>query len=160
MKLFHKRSVSGSVALLIIIIIGVSWAGLLIGHRSYERVMVSMGGDLFVARVADTEYKRNRGLSGTKTLAPDEAMIFLFSEPSRTAFWMVGMKYPIDIVWIRDGRIIDIAARVPPIVEKDESKIPRYYPRDRADWVVEVSAGTVDRLGIKLGDVVKITESR
>lgn len=161
MKLFSRsRPVSGAVAVMVIVIIGITWAGLLIGHRSYKRVIVTIGSDSFVARVADTEYKRSRGLSGTTTLASDEAMLFVFSEPQRTAFWMRGMNYPIDIIWIHGGRIIDMATRVPPTLETDETKIPRYYPRAAAETVVEVAAGTSDRLGVKLGDSITITESR
>lgn len=154
------KKISPVGAAVVCVVLFITWIGLLMAQRSYDTVIVSVRGESFVARVADTDAKRSRGLSGTGTLAPDEAMLFVFPEPSRTAFWMKGMNYPIDIVWMRDGLVRDIASRVPPTLETDESKIPRYYPRDNADHVLEFAAGTVDRLHIAIGDRVTITESR
>lgn len=160
MSLFRARKISPVAALVVCVVLFIAWIGLLLAQRSYTKAVVTVMGESFVALVADTDSKRGRGLSGTETLAPDEAMLFVFPEPSRTAFWMRGMNYPIDIVWVRGGRVLDIAVRAPPSLEKDESKIPRYYPRDVADQVIEFAAGTVDRLGIKLGDRVIMTASR
>jgi uncharacterized membrane protein (UPF0127 family) len=124
---------------------------------SYETATLAMGGELFMARVADSAPKRAQGLSGTDHLEKNEAMLFIMPTVGTFAFWMKDMQYPLDIVWVREGKIIDIATRVPPVTPGiSEEQVPRYTSRLPIDAVVEVVAGTVDRLGLKIGDEIKI----
>src|SRR6516162_4003761 len=62
--------------------------------------------------VARTPEERARGLGGRTALAPGTGMAFPFDEPGRPAFWMAGMYFDIDIVWIRDSRVVDLSERL------------------------------------------------
>jgi len=104
--------------------------------------------------VATSEAKR-KGLSGRSGLAEGEGMLFVFSQAGAQGFWMGGMNFPIDIIWMKDGQVIDIASNVPPPgLGQDEKTLPIYYPRLPSDRVLEVQAGLANKIGLKLGDRV------
>lgn len=107
--------------------------------------------------IADTQAKRNRGLGGRETLASDEGMLFIFSKPDKHSFWMKGLNFPLDFVWIRGESIIDILQNVqPPTPGQADSSLPIYQSREEVDKVLEVPAGTTARLNIKIGYTVKL----
>ena len=114
-----------------------------------ERVRVSVD-------VVDTPALRTRGLSGRPGLAPDEGMLFLFEGPSVQSFWMRDMRFEIDIVWIRAGRIVGITPNVP--LPKSPYALPRFNSPVACDVVLEVRAGAARRWGLLVGDGVRIEE--
>ncbi len=103
--------------------------------------------------VARTEAEKVRGLSGRDRLAPDRGMLFVYEAPVRPLIWMRGMRFPLDILWIRDGRVVDLVrgAKAPAPGEAPQE----FAPREDAEYVLEVPAGFVDRHGIVLGDRVE-----
>ncbi len=113
------------------------------------RVLVD--GHPIEVEVVRTPEARARGLSGRPSLPQGRGMLFLFDHADHHAFWMPDMHFDIDIVWIRSGRIVDIAHRVPHEVE---GPLPLYRPRAPAKVVLEVAAGTAERLGWEIGDPV------
>lgn len=134
-----------------------AFAGINIWGRMYKTIEVELGGERFVARIADTAEKRAKGLSGTDPLKQNEAMIFVFGGVESHTFWMKGLTYPLDIIWFNEGKIVDIAPRVPPTNPEDpEAGYPRYSARLPTKYVIEVPSGTVDRLGIKIGDPIRV----
>ena len=113
-------------------------------------------GDRVIVRieVARTDVEKIRGLSGRDGLAPGEGMLFVYEEPARPAIWMRGMRFPLDILWIRDGRVVDLVTEVVPPIP---GEVPRVFvPRQEARYVLEVPAGFVERYGIVLNDPVQI----
>ena len=131
--------------------------GLFFYSKFYFHTTVTLGNEQFDARIADTATRREKGLSGTEHLGKNEAMLFTFPTATQQSFWMVDMHYAIDIIWLRDGKIVDIASRVPPPdTGTFPVDLPIYTPRLPSDAVVEVVAGTADRLGITIGDSVQI----
>lgn len=123
---------------------------------SVERVRlaeVTLGGATVRADVAETNADRERGLAGRKVLPELEGMLFLFDTSSEHTFWMKGMLIPIDIIWINDGVIVDIAASVQP---SEATSPPILTPRAPANRVLEVTAGFSGRHGLKIGAPVTI----
>jgi uncharacterized membrane protein (UPF0127 family) len=112
-----------------------------------ERVRVSVD-------VVETPQLRARGLSGRPGLAPDEGMLFLFDAPRIQSFWMKDMRFEIDIVWIRDGRIVGITPNLP--LPKSPLVLPQYPSPVPCDVVLEVRAGAARRWGLALGDSVRV----
>ena len=122
-----------------------------------ERTLVSIRGDRIAAEVARTDAEQTRGLGGRDGLAPGAGMVFPYDEPRRRAFWMKDMRFDIDIVWIRDGRIVDVSRFVPARRERPTllDALPTFEPREPADTVLEVVAGTADARGWQIGDAVR-----
>ena len=107
--------------------------------------------------VADTQAKRRQGLGGRESLASDSGMLFIFPKPEKPPFWMKGLSFPLDLIWIRGDMVVDIFQDIQPPTpgQKDES-LSIYQSKENVDEVLEVNAGTVRRLNIKVGDKVSL----
>jgi uncharacterized membrane protein (UPF0127 family) len=99
--------------------------------------------------VASNDRSRERGLSGRKSLAADEGMLFLFDRPDTFAFWMKEMLFPIDILWISGTTVADMTTDVP--IPVPGERLPLYSPRVPVDKVLEVPAGFARAHGLKVG---------
>ena len=105
--------------------------------------------------VADTPQERAAGLSGYDSLPEDAGMLFVFSVPQQPSFWMKGMAFELDIIWIRDGTVVQIHASVqPPPPNTPDDQLPRYRPDELITHVLELTAGSAARLGIIVGSLV------
>lgn len=113
-------------------------------------------GEKFLVEIADTPLERSQGLSGRSDLGSNEGMLFLFEKSDYYGFWMKGMLIPIDIIWIKDNKIIGFEKSVSPEPGVPESDLKKYLPSEPVDKVLEVSAGTVERLGIQAGDEIVV----
>jgi len=114
---------------------------------------VRVAGTPILAEVADTPDRRRQGLSGRESLAKAHGMLFPYPRPDRYAFWMKGMRFDLDILWARSGRIVHIQRRAP---HRVTDPLPIYRPREPADLVLEVPAGTATRLRWRVGDPVVV----
>ena len=111
---------------------------------------MSIGKVKLQVAVADTDALRGQGLSGTTSLAPTEAMLFVFDTPQRPRFWMKDMDFAIDILWIgQTDRVLDITENADP---KDFPQT--YAPNTDVMYVLEVPAGFVKANGIHVGSVL------
>ncbi|MBI2601368.1 DUF192 domain-containing protein [Candidatus Daviesbacteria bacterium] len=118
---------------------------------------VEINGKLLRVEIADTLTKRTKGLGGRESLASGSGMLFMFPEEKQYSFWMKGLKFPIDIIWIKDQKVADIIKNVPPPQEgQEDNELPIYQPNQPVDMVLEVNVGTVDMLGIQIGDTIVV----
>ncbi len=108
----------------------------------------------FTLEIADTPEKRSRGLGYRDALPLDQGMLFLFEEPGYHAFWMFGMRFPIDILWIREGVVVHIEQNLPP-PSPLHVRLPTYRPAVKADTVLEINAGLVKKYDLRVGDRVE-----
>jgi uncharacterized membrane protein (UPF0127 family) len=92
-----------------------------------------------------------RGLSGRPGLKPGQGMLFVYDRPQPVSIWMKDMHFPLDILWIRAGRIVKIEKRAPPLGPAGPARV---YTAT-ADLVLEVPAGFADRQRIRVGDAVE-----
>lgn len=91
--------------------------------------------------VAHRFWSRAKGLLGTHELPADQAMLFYRCNSIHTFF----MKYSIDCVFV--DKQMRIKALLPEI--KPNRLI---FPVWRASTVIEMKAGQIHKLGLKLGD--------
>lgn len=104
--------------------------------------------------VAKTVKEKEVGLSEKTSLPQDSGMIFVFDNADQYPFWMKNMKFPIDIIYINQNKIVNIFDNLQP-VSKDETP-PIIRPDEPADKVLEINAGLSNKYGFKKGDEVKI----
>jgi uncharacterized protein len=106
--------------------------------------------------VAQTPEERKQGLGGRQSLASDSGMLFIFPEEKIHTFWMKGLSFPLDFIWIRSGKVVDITKNAqPPAPGTADQDLPIYVPREPVTRVLEVNAGFVDTFGIKIGDRIE-----
>lgn len=131
--------------------------------RRLKRLLFSPGPQFTVGNstveligVADTSTKRSQGLSGRAELGPNEGLLFTFDSPFIYTFWMKGMRFSLDFVWILKGRVVDLIENVPP--PSSQYPLPRIVaPASPVDQVLEVPAGFIKKYGIKVGDQAVLT---
>jgi len=122
---------------------------LFVVEQSIPRTTVTLRGTTYNAKVSIDEKAREKGLSGTDSLAKTDAMLFVFPNEDTWGIWMKDMKYPIDIIWLdEDRRIIYI------VKSADPSSYPytTFKPKLPARYVIELQSGTVNSRLMKIGD--------
>jgi uncharacterized membrane protein (UPF0127 family) len=129
----------------IITVVALASLALLVFWPSKARTQVAVGGVKFDVLVVDTPQTREQGLSGRTGLEERQGMLFVFDKPDQYVFWMKDMLFPMDILYIRNGRIVDMALNMPP--PKTGETPVSFQPSEAADRVLEVAAGTAQKLG-------------
>lgn len=99
---------------------------------------VRVGAQTWRVEVARSPASRERGLAERDRLAQGEGMLFAFDSPQYAGFWMKGMRFPLDIVWIGpDHRVLGVTAMAP----CTQAPCPIAYPPAPASLVLEVNLG-------------------
>ena len=104
--------------------------------------------------LARSPEEQRQGLSFRPPLAADEGMLFVYPVAQPQTFWMFGMTFPLDIVFLNDHRVVSVASNVPPPVGL-APPVTVASPAD-ADMVLELLAGTAERAGIVEGTFVTV----
>jgi uncharacterized membrane protein (UPF0127 family) len=109
---------------------------------------ISLRGHTFRVEIVSSPDKIQKGLGNRNSLCQSCAMLFQFPEAGKYPFWMAGMRFPLDIIWIKDGKIV--------YIEKNVSKdyIGSIIPLSEANQVLEINAGLSDKIGIEPGNEV------
>lgn len=115
------------------------------------RATVAIGGVSYEVEIAETPASQAQGLSGRASLKENEGMLFIFSGKAPQTFWMKGMRFPLDFVWIAEGVVVGITENAPA-----DDGLLTYGSPESVDMVLEINAGEVARLGIKAGDLVTV----
>ena len=87
------------------------------------------------------------GLSNRPALGPWRGMWFRFAEPRVVAFNMYKCA-SLDLIFIRDGKVVEVKANLPPCLKLPCAQI---IPIEPVDEVIELQAGRAAALGIKAG---------
>jgi phosphatidylglycerol:prolipoprotein diacylglycerol transferase len=98
-----------------------------------------------------------QGLSDRSEIGSD-GMLFLFTPKQSVIFWMKGMQFDLDMVWLDDFTVAGITRDIPhPTSEqqKNLNSLPRYTPPQPINGVLELPAGKATSLGIEKGDILK-----
>ncbi len=113
---------------------------------------VAVGNTLIPVEVTRDYASIQKGLSGRPYLDQNSGMLFIFPKASIYSFWMPDMNFPIDILWINNGRVVDTDENMSNVFDPAN---PRYYrPSSPAQFVLEINAGFIRRNNIRIGDPV------
>lgn len=106
--------------------------------------------------IVNTPEKMRQGLSGRNKLNDNQGMLFNFlgSLEKQPGFWMKDMEFDLDIIWIKDKKIIGITPNISHPKSINDA-LPLYYPPSDIDMALEVNAGWSKKNKIKIGDEIK-----
>jgi len=124
----------------------------------WPKAKVEIGGQTIKVLVADTVSHQTKGWSGAGDMGSVQGMWHKFNSRAYHMMVMRDMEFSLDIVWIDNGMIVDIAPNLPPEKNKTEEELTLYRPRLPANNVLELPAGFTADNGIKIGDRVKFIE--
>lgn len=119
---------------------------------------IKINNTIFDANFANTEILRNKGFSDVKEINENQAILFIFDQPSMQTFWMKDMNFDLDMLWVGgNNKIIKI--------DKNVSK--NFYNKNNpalsemlhspalVKYVLEIKAGVSEKNKINIGDEIK-----
>ncbi len=117
---------------------------------------VWVGKNRFQVELAVTPEAQQRGLMYRDPLPLDGGMLFIQPHRAPARFWMKNMKFALDILYFDGhGRLLEIHSAVPPCPQSSNSPdddCPLYESAQAIEYILELSAGTAVKFGIKPGD--------
>ena len=104
--------------------------------------------------LAESPWGKARGLMFRKELAEGHGMLMRFPGGSNPGIWMLGMRFPIDIVFMDSRKeVVRVVENARPL--RLSWKTWRIYsPPVPAEYVLELPAGSVKKSGTLVGDAV------
>jgi uncharacterized protein len=143
-----KRQVLVGVLLTALLAVAGLTGGQEVSEQGNPWVWVSIGKVKVKAETVSTPEKLYQGLSQRRELAEGRGMLFLMPAVEVQTFCMRGMRFPLDFLWIVDGKVAGLTPNVP-------STFPGELPSPaKVNYVLEVPGGFADKYGIKVGDPV------
>jgi uncharacterized membrane protein (UPF0127 family) len=131
------------------------------GTQVYAKVPIAKVGTgenqtIVKLEVASTEQEITKGLMFRTSLASDHGMVFLFHPARHVNFWMYHTLIPLDMFFIKDGKIAKLMENVPPCKSENPSGCPTYPGGTgvEASEVLEVNAGFAKAHNIHEGDSI------
>ncbi len=109
----------------------------------------SSGRHEFTVEIARTRRQQAQGLMFRRRLAGNAGMLFVYQRVGMVSMWMRNTYIPLDMLFVgADGKIAHIAQRTTP------HSLETISSTEPVKSVLELNAGTVARLKIKIGDQV------
>ncbi len=112
---------------------------------------INISGENIKVELALTKEEKIQGLSGREGLEENEGMLFIFDNPDKHYFWMKGMNFPIDIIWIAEDNHVIYIKKDAPV----ENFLNTYGPEEDSKYVLEVISGFSEKHNLQIGDKVE-----
>ncbi|MEM7627131.1 MAG: DUF192 domain-containing protein [Planctomycetota bacterium] len=118
---------------------------------------VEIGGETFTLELAMTGDAREQGLSDRDFIAPDGGMLFVFPRERELQFVMRRCLVPIDILFLGpSGKVIAAHAMEVEPYERTDKDLKKYGSNGRSPIAIELAGGTIERLGVEVGDQIEL----
>lgn len=147
----------GKIRIGLVLIVAAAASAFLLDHYLKRGAVM---GNLIIGEVrisvelANTLAKKYQGLSGRDSLCEKCGMFFVYEKPERQRFAMRGMKFPLDFIFVRNGKVVEIWKNVPAPGEGES--VENIDSGETADQVLEVNAGFIEKYGVKIGDKIEL----
>lgn len=112
---------------------------------------VSINKKVIKVELASSAISQYRGLSKRESLCADCGMLFIFPDKQIRTFVMRNMNFPLDIIFIADGKIINIKKNLEP---EGNSPTKTYQSMTPANSVLELNGGYCEKYNIIVGDII------
>jgi uncharacterized membrane protein (UPF0127 family) len=99
---------------------------------------------------ANSFFTRMQGLSRHKALENNDGLLIQFPFPFFWPIWMRGMQFPIDVLWLRHRKIVDMRDCL-----STATPYRMHFPRSCADACVELNMGTIPNHQLSIGSPIE-----
>jgi M6 family metalloprotease-like protein len=118
---------------------------------------IRIDGVMLRVNLVTTLSAQEKGLSGVSSLPKNEGMLFIFDHEDYWAFWMIGMKFPLDIIWFNSQR--QVTWTEPNLQPCSQNDCPIITPEVKSMYVLEVNSGFIAQNHITLGTTFSFTDA-
>lgn len=118
-----------------------------------KKQYILIGKEKIAVEIANTSQKITEGLSGRSSMAEDSGMLFLMPQLGNPDFWMKGMMFDLDFVFLRDGQVVELIGNVP--YPKGNDDIRYVKSVESFNQALELNAGMIKKLEIKVGQKIE-----
>lgn len=139
----------------ILVVIAIIMGYFYFRHPLGEKVIIN--GHTIQVEVAVTDAEKLKGLGDRDSLAPGTGMLFVYQNKDRYGYWMKGMRFPLDYIWINGNQVVDMTPDVPAPKTPGEAPV-ELAPKVPVDKVLEVNAGDINRYGVVVGETVQFSD--
>lgn len=123
----------------------------------YEVRKITIDDVLLDVEIADDSEKIEKGLMFREMLPENRGMLFVFDEERKYQFWMMNMKFNLDMIWLdANGRVVHIVEDAKPCIDAAHTSLCTFNPDEPAKYVLEVNSGFVQKYGISENSVMRI----
>jgi uncharacterized protein len=113
----------------------------------------TIANQIFELEVAQTPRQQEFGLMYRTFMPLNRGMLFPFQPAQPVKFWMKHCLMSLDMIFLRQGTVVAIAAKAPPC---EKNPCPVYGPDEPVDQVIEVKSGRTAEIGLKVGSKIEI----
>lgn len=154
--------------LLVLLLLGISLVQPACDRSGPSREHVEIGARDWDLELAIGDAAIQRGLMDRTEIPAGTGMIFVFPAPKIHQFWMANCLVDIDVIFLDgQGRVTTIyRMKTEPARDRDESQLgyeqrmPLYSSHVPVRFAIEFPAGSIDHLGLRVGDRVDIDVDR
>lgn len=120
-----------------------------------DRLQVNIGDQPYSLEIAATPLARQKGLMYRKNLEANSGMLFIFDGVGIQSFWMKNTFIPLDMIWLNEQKeIVYIKENAQPCENVVQAICQSIVPLKPALYVIELNAGDVQKLNLKVGDKI------
>ena len=123
----------------------------------YETWEITIENIPLTVEIADDSEKITKGLMFREGLHDDQGMLFIFEEQRIIQFWMMNMKFNLDIMWLDvNGKVVHIVENAEPCIDAAHTSLCTYRPDAPGKYVLEVNSGFVKKHGVDENSIMQI----
>ena len=133
-------------------------------EKKLPKEQIVIGDETFKLEVAADVETRAQGLMNREKIDEHGGMIFIYKRARVRSFWMKNCLVDIDLLYLDGrGRIVSMhKMKKEPARSENESvidyerRLKRYPSRRPAQFIIELQAGSIDRLKPKVGQTIEL----
>lgn len=148
---------AGITFILFLFLVGFYFYLLTTSFKRIEPATVSINKHIIKVDLATNPESQYKGLSNRQFLCPDCGMLFIFPQKDIREFVMRDMNFPLDILFIADNKILNIAEKLKP---ENSADLTIYESITTADMVLELNSGYSVKNNIKVGDQIVVNYNK
>ena len=123
----------------------------------YERWEITIENIPLTVEIANDSEKITKGLMFREGLDDDQGMLFIFEEQRIVQFWMMNMKFNLDIMWLDvNGKVVHIVENAEPCIDAAHTSLCTYRPDAPVKYVLEVNSCFVKKHGVDEDSIMQI----
>ena len=113
-------------------------------------------GDVVRLESAESDFQQSLGMMQREALKKKRGMIFPQSKAQKKSIYMFNCVAPLDILFLNDGKIIDMSPKTPICSKTEPDECQLYESSQPFDNWIELRSGSINRFDLSIGGQVDL----